>query len=71
MNGKKARLLRKQAGLKSTDVATYKTTTHHHKPIWGADGSGIIGFRETKTLTQDSPRSKYHALKELYKIAGV
>lgn len=70
MNGKKARLLRKQAGLKSTDVATYKTTTHHHKPIFAAAG-GIIGFHETKTLSQDTPRSKYHALKLLYKIAGV
>lgn len=71
MNGKKARLLRKQACLKSTDIATYDTKTHHHKPIFATDGSGIKGFHETKTLTQGIPRSKYHALKTLYKIAGV
>lgn len=71
MNGKKARMLRKQAGLKSTDVAAYDTTTHHHKPIFRTGSIGLKGFRETKTLSQDTPRSKYHALKLLYKIAGV
>lgn len=68
MNGKKARILRKQAG-NATDVS-YSDTMHNKYTPLREDGTGGVQLFTTK-LTHGCGRRKYLDLKQLYRLGGV
>lgn len=67
MNGKKARILRKQAG-NATDVS-YSNTMHNKYTPLREDGSGGKQLFTTK-MGSGCGRRKYQDLKQLYRMEG-
>ena len=70
MNGKKARMLRKQVG--NAAYADYSDTMHNKYTPMKDDGTGGTGGKRLFTTKLDSGcgRRKYQDLKQLYHLTG-
>ena len=73
MNGKKARMLRKQAGYQANEVRgsdQYKEARFNKMEL-NKDGMMVPVVKITRSLEHSSTRAKYQDLKNLYRAVGV